>query len=66
MYLLIATLCAGMTCMEAEWQVEPTTAIPHNCMAALNERAPQWLMKHPGFTVRRFKCVPADRVQRDI
>lgn len=66
MYILIAMFCSGLSCVDAEWPVQPTTAIPHNCMAALGELAPPWLQKHPGYVVRRFKCIPAERMQRDV
>ena len=63
--VLIVMMCAGLTCHDAEWRVEPGTVLPHNCAAAFGALAPDWLARHPGFVVRRFKCVPAERVERD-
>lgn len=65
-FLMIATFCAGLSCTEAEWVVEPATAIPHNCLAAFNEKAPEWLMRHPGYAVQRVRCASAERLGRSI
>lgn len=68
--ILVATFCAqlamGLACHEAEWPVEPATVLPRNCQAALNALAPRWLERRPGYTLRRFRCVPAARLGRDI
>lgn len=66
MFVLIATFCSGLSCFEAQWPVQPITALPHNCLSAVNELAPEWLAKHPGYTLRRAKCVPEERIERDV
>lgn len=63
--LLIVTFCLGLACYDAEYPVEAATVLPHNCVAALGEVAPSYIAKHPGFEVRRWKCVPIERLERD-
>jgi len=68
MFVLLVTLCAGLSCVEAEWQLPPEVRaeLPHNCMAAANVYVPEWLKTRPRYRVKRLKCVPYERVQRDV
>jgi len=64
MSILVVTLCAGLTCMDAEWPMDGA-ALPFQCSRTMAEVVPAWIERHPGFTVRRYKCVPAAKVQRE-
>lgn len=66
MWILVATFCAGLNCVSPEWAVDPKTAIPHNCLAAVNELAPKWLERHPGYVLQRARCVSAERLGRAV
>ncbi|MFC5066393.1 hypothetical protein [Flaviflagellibacter deserti] len=69
MLVLALSVCLAQspdTCKQVQLTFAADNATPFQCMHYGQPEIAKWNVLHPEWTVRKWSCVPADRMPRDI
>lgn len=64
--LYACLISSPATCHEEQLNYSVEVAAPMACMMGSQPTIAQWAEAHPQWRVGRWRCVPADRLSRDI
>lgn len=69
MLVLALSVCLAQspaTCKEVNLTYLANNATPMQCMRYGQPEIAKWNMTHPGWRVKKWRCVPADRLEKAI